>query len=121
VKINFHFFLAKLASLTAIRDSGDSKRRNNLEKTFRQVVKSRRSAAGKQREQSSGGTYQEINPSEKERTGKDKGREGMGRKESESMALKTYCHPSLNIRNNPLVASLGAFLSRILTCFASQG
>ena len=72
MKINSHFLLAMHESLTAIRHSGDSKRENFLEKTFRQVVKSGDLRPGKQGEQSPGGTYQERNPSGKERMGKER-------------------------------------------------
>jgi hypothetical protein len=40
MKIISHFFLAMPASLTATRDSGDSKRGNFLEKSFRSVINS---------------------------------------------------------------------------------
>ena len=52
------------ASLTAIRDSGDSKRGNFLEKSFRSAINSGDPRPGKQREGTPGGTYQETNPCE---------------------------------------------------------
>jgi hypothetical protein len=65
VKIISHFFLAMPASLTAIRDSGDSKRGNFLEKSFRSAINSGDPRPGKQREGLPAGTYQEINPRDK--------------------------------------------------------
>jgi hypothetical protein len=53
------------ASLTAIRDSGDSKRGNFLEKSFRSAINSGDPRPGKQREGLPAGTYQEINPRDK--------------------------------------------------------
>jgi hypothetical protein len=65
MKIISHFFLAMPASLTATRDSGDSKRGNFLEKSFRSAINSGDPRPGKQSEGLPGGTYQEINPSAK--------------------------------------------------------
>jgi hypothetical protein len=53
------------ASLTATRDSGDSKRGNFLEKSFRSAINSGDPRPGKQREGLPAGTYQEINPRDK--------------------------------------------------------
>jgi hypothetical protein len=75
----------------------------------------RRSAAGKQREGTPGGTYQEINPSGKPK-GKGPGKEWKGQGKGRNGKERTERHgnplPSpVNILNNPLVASLSAFLS----------
>ena len=68
-------------SLTAIRDSGDSKRGNFLEKTFAHVV-----ISGDQQQESKtskpGGKHQERNLSRKEKEGEGRGRnERAGRKD----------------------------------------
>jgi hypothetical protein len=121
VKIISHFFLAMPASLTAIRDSGDSKRGNFLEKSFRSVIKSGDPRPGKQREGTPGGTYQEINPRDKpkretqgERSREGMDREGMKGKELTGInTMGTYPLALLNIRNNPLGASLAGIADRL--------
>jgi hypothetical protein len=101
------------ASLTAIRDSGDSKRGNFLEKSFRSAINSGDPRPGKQREGLPAGTYQEINPSKENPRGKDQGREriGKGINGLELIPWEPIAPSPVNILNNPLVASLSAFLS----------
>ena len=68
-------------SLATTRHSRDSKRGNYPEKTFRPVINSGGSPAGKQCEGMPGGKYQERNPRGKERMGKE--RNGVDREGTE--------------------------------------
>ena len=66
------------ATLVSIRHSGDSKRRNNLEKSFRPVVNSGGLSAGKQSEGLPAGTSHEVLLT-RDSQAKNKGRTGKGR------------------------------------------
>jgi hypothetical protein len=108
------------ASLTATRDSGDSKRGNFLEKSFRSAINSGDPRPGKQREGLPAGTYQEINPRDKPKENpseKDQGREGRkewnGNELTGINTMGTYPLALLNIRNNPLGASLAGIADRL--------
>lgn len=102
-KINSHFLLAMSESLASTRHSRDSKRRNNLEKTFHPAVNSGGSPAGKQSEGLPAGTSHKVlltRFSHAERNGwegNDQGRKG---KEGEEMKLlETYYPSPSNILN----------------------
>ena len=99
-------------SLTATRHSGDSKRRNNLEKTFHQVVNS-----GDDQQESNARECQMVRTKRETQAGNPRGKERIGKERKEWIgkertgkegrnALETYYLTPLNIRNNREAHSL---------------
>ena len=107
-KINSHFLLAMHESLTAIRNSRDSRRGNFLEKSSVLVIKSGDQRPGKQGQQTRRHGLREKPKQE----GRKEGRNGM----------ETYCLAPLNIPNKLATHAdqPGANLSRILSRFAKN-